>query len=110
MTDTQVEIRFLKGTSNTVLIPALDEVMYRNMCEIPNPVEHAQDLAFAHEIVKTQNPADRLPDRAFDLRVMPYSKAGNVPIPGSSDTGDVSWVCPVSQCAASSWPEGKAAH
>ena len=31
MTDTQVEIKFLKGTSNTVLIPALDEVMYRNM-------------------------------------------------------------------------------
>ncbi len=108
MTDTQVEIRFLKGTSNTVLIPALDEVMYNNMCEIPNPVAHAQDLAFADEIVKTQNP--ELPENAFDLRVKPFNKAGNVPIPGSSDTGDVSWVCPVSQCAASTWPVGTAAH
>ena len=108
MTDTQVEIRFLKGTSNTVLIPALDEVMYSNMCEIPNPVAHAQDMAFADEIVKTQNP--ELPENAFDLRVKPFNKAGNVPIPGSSDTGDVSWVCPVSQCAASTWPVGTAAH
>ena len=33
-----------------------------------------------------------------------------MPIPGSSDTGDVSWVCPVSQCAASTWPVGTAAH
>ena len=108
MTDTQVDIRFLKGTSNTVLIPALDEVMYNNMCEIPNPVAHAQDLAFANEIAKTQNP--ELPENAFDLRVKPFNKAGNVPIPGSSDTGDVSWVCPVSQCAASTWPVGTAAH
>lgn len=45
MTETQVEIKFLKGTSNTVLIPALDEVMYNNMCEIPNPVERADDIA-----------------------------------------------------------------
>ena len=110
MTDTQVEIRFLKGTSNTVLIPALDEVMHNNMCEIPNPVEHAEDTAFAQKIVKTQNPDDRLPNHAFNLRVMPFNKEGNVPIPGSSDTGDVSWVCPVSQCAASTWPVGTAAH
>ena len=41
---------------------------------------------------------------------MPWNKAGNIPIPGSSDTGDVSWVCPVSQCATSTWPVGTAAH
>ena len=110
MTDTQVEIRFLKGTSNTVLIPALDEVMHSNMCGIPNPVEHAEDVAFAQEIVKTQNPDGGLPAHTFSLRVMPYNKAGNMPIPGSSDTGDVSWVCPVSQCATSTWPVGTAAH
>ena len=110
MTDTQVDIRFLKGTSNTVLIPALDEVMYRNMREIPSPVEQAEDMAFAQKIVRTQHPADGLPEHTFDLKVKPYIKAGNVPIPGSSDTGDVSWVCPVSQCAASTWPAGTAAH
>ena len=110
MTDTQVEIRFLKGTSNTVLIPALDEIMHSNMCGIPNPVEHAEDVAFAQEIVKTQNPDGGLPAHTFSLRVMPYNKAGNMPIPGSSDTGDVSWVCPVSQCATSTWPVGTAAH
>ena len=110
MTDTQVEIKFLKGTSNTVLIPALDEVMYNNMCEIPNPVERADDIAFAREIVKTQMPADRIPENVFDLNPRNWNKSGNVPIPGSSDVGDVSWVCPVSQCGTSTWPVGTAAH
>ncbi|MGN0442413.1 MAG: amidohydrolase [Acutalibacteraceae bacterium] len=110
MTDTQVEIKFLKGTSNTVLIPALDEVMYNNMCEIPNPVERADDISFAREIVKTQMPADRIPENVFDLKPRNWNKSGNVPIPGSSDVGDVSWVCPVSQCGTSTWPVGTAAH
>ena len=110
MTDTQVEIKLLKGTSNTVLIPALDELMYNNMCEIPNPVAHAEDIAFAREIVKTQKSDDEIPENVFNLSPMPWNKAGNIPIPGSSDTGDVSWVCPVSQCATSTWPVGTAAH
>ena len=41
---------------------------------------------------------------------MPWNKAGNMPLPGSSDVGDVSWVCPVSQCGTSTWPIGTAAH
>ena len=110
MTDTQVEIKLLKGTSNTVLIPALDEVMYNNLCEIPNPVAQAGDIEFAREIVKTQTPADKISENAFNLSPMPWNKAGNIPIPGSSDTGDVSWVCPLSQCATSTWPIGTAAH
>ena len=110
MTETQVEIKFLKGTSNTVLVPALDEVMYNNMCEIPNPVERADDIAFAREIVKTQMPADRIPENVFDLKPRNWNKSGNIPIPGSSDVGDVSWICPVSQCGTSTWPVGTAAH
>lgn len=110
MTETQVEIKFLKGTSNTVLIPALDEVMYDNMCEIPNPVERANDIAFAREIVKTQLPADKIPENVFDLKPRNWNKSGNIPLPGSSDVGDVSWICPVSQCGTSTWPVGTAAH
>ena len=110
MTETQVEIKFLKGTSNTVLIPALDEVMYNNMCEIPNPVERADDIAFAREIVKTQMPADRVTENVFDLKPRDWNKSGNIPIPGSSDVGDVSWICPVSQCGIGTWPVGTAAH
>ncbi|MGN1126909.1 MAG: amidohydrolase [Ruminococcus sp.] len=110
MTDTQVEIKFLKGTSNTVLIPALDEVMYKNMQEIPNPVEGAQDIAFAREIVKTQMPEDKIPENVFDLKPKNWNKSGTIPIPGSSDVGDVSWVCPVSQCGTSTWPIGTAPH
>ena len=110
MTDTQVEIKFLKGTSNTLLIPALDELMYRNMCEIPNPVSRAKDIDFAFEIVKTQKDPATIGDSAFDIKPKPWNKAGNIPLPGSSDVGDVSWVCPVTQCGTSTWPKGTAAH
>ena len=110
MTDTQVEIKFLKGTSNTLLIPALDELMYRNMCGIPNPVSRAKDMDFAFEIVKTQKDPATIGDSAFDIKPKPWNKAGNIPLPGSSDVGDVSWVCPVTQCGTSTWPKGTAAH
>ena len=110
MTDTQVEIKFLKGTSNTLLIPALDELMYRNMCEIPNPVSGAKDMDFAFEIGKTQKDPATIGDSAFDIKPKPWNKAGNIPLPGSSDVGDVSWVCPVTQCGTSTWPKGTAAH
>ena len=110
MTDTQVEIKFLKGTSNTLLIPALDELMYRNMCEIPNPVSEAKDMDFAFEIVKTQKDPATIGDSAFDIKPKPWNKAGNIPLPGSSDVGDVSCVCPVTQCGTSTWPKGTAAH
>ncbi|MGN1177991.1 MAG: amidohydrolase, partial [Candidatus Ornithospirochaeta sp.] len=105
MTDTQVEIKFLKGTSNTLLIPALDELMYRNMCEIPNPVSEAKDMDFAFEIVKTQKDPATIGDSAFDIKPKPWNKAGNIPLPGSSDVGDVSWVCPVTQGGTSTWPK-----
>lgn len=110
MTGTEVKIEFLKGTSNTVLIPALDEIMYRNMCEIHNPVEDANDYDFAWDIVRTQVSDSQIPDRPFDLEPKPYNRAGNIPISGSSDTGDVSWVCPLSQFGSAVWPVGTAAH
>lgn len=110
MTDTEVEIKFLKGTSNTLLIPALDELMYKNMCEIHNPVEDASDMDFAFDIVKTQKDPNTIGDSAFNIKPMPWNKAGNMPLPGSSDVGDVSWVCPVTQCGTSTWPKGTAAH
>lgn len=46
----------------------------------------------------------------FDLKPKNCNKSGNIPIPSSSDVGDVSWVCPVSQCGIGAWSVGTAAH
>ena len=110
MTGTEVTIEFLKGTSNTLLIPALDEITDRNMREIRNTVADAEDIAFAAEIEKTQAAPGKDPEQPFDLAVKPYNRAGNIPFPGSSDTGDVSWVCPLSQFGGVTWPKSTAAH
>lgn len=110
MTGTLANIEFLKGTSNTILIPALDELMDRNMRTLHNPVREANDLDFAMEIVKTQVPDEDMPKEPMDARILPYNKAGDKPMHGSSDVGDVSWVCPVSQCGIAVWPIGTAPH
>lgn len=110
MTDTEVKCEFLKGSSNSLLIPSLNKVMYQNMCEIRPTAEEASDYDFAMEIVRTQVPADKLPEKAIDLTVKPYNEAGNIPVPGCSDTGDVSWVCPFAQFGGAVWPVGTAAH
>lgn len=110
MTGTEAKIEFLKGTSNTVLIPALDEITSKNLHEIKSPIETAKDLDFAREIAKTQAEGDKIPEMPLDLDIKPYNKAGNIPFPGSSDTGDVSWVCPLSQFGGTTWPVGTAAH
>lgn len=110
MTDTEVTVEFLKGSSNSLMIPALNKALYRNMCEIKLTSEEASDYAFAEEIVKTQVTAENLPEKAIDTTVKPYSEAITVPVAGSSDTGDVSWVCPFAQFGAAVWPVGTAPH
>lgn len=41
--------------------------------------------------------------------VLPYFKSEQA-MPGSTDVGDVSWICPTSQIAVASWANSTAAH
>ena len=114
MTETEVEIKFVKGCSNTIpnLPPA--ELICKNLAEVEKPHFSEEDFAFAAQIRASIPPQSR---RSFaatlsqikdpvvraeiaqcqdnDIRefILPlsYEEGSN---PGSTDVGDVSWVLP----------------
>lgn len=128
MTDTRVEIEFIKACSNTVLNTELLKLMQKNMEQLP-PVQYDEDdLAFARALQATNpvghsyfdtlaadvtDPAEKAQleaDKNSPIHgvVMPYppERQGFV----SSDVGDVSWVCPLAQINGTTMPADTAMH
>ncbi|MBE5868188.1 MAG: amidohydrolase [Lachnospiraceae bacterium] len=129
MTGTQVEIQFIKACSNTVPNKALEKVMYKNMMEIPLPEYTDQDKVFAAAI----NDSVENKGRPFEGQrrvgaseevmeellahvgkpiydfVVPLIH-GEQALGGSTDVGDVSWVCPTVQLNAATWAANTPGH
>ena len=49
------------------------------------------------------------PEKALEDYVHEYAPS-EASVPGSTDVGDVSWVCPVAQVGTATWPVGTAPH
>ena len=128
MTGTKVEIEFIKACSNFVMNNVLADAIQVNMEQVGCPELTEEELAFAAEIraslEKQANPMDAVvgkmrPDEAAWVReqvmepvanfIVPRIYMENV-LPGSTDVGDVSWVCPTGQVLTSAWPTGTPAH
>ncbi len=110
MTETAESHDFIKACSNTVTNSVLIHVMDARMKEIPVPVPTKEDLAFASSLVRESLAGlpDANPDVPYNyaLQAMPPEKQGH----GSTDVGDVSWVCPTVQVAAATWVSGTPGH
>jgi len=127
MTETKLTTVFMKGCSNCVINTTLNEVAYKNLCELPIPALTEEELAYVKKINTTvANPytprdyemsgmsmdekaafvekckADDL-DFVFPLREGPTS-------PGSTDVSDVSWVCPTVQVHTATWASRSPGH
>jgi len=111
MTGTTVEIEFVKACSNILPNRTLGRALRKSMEETPAPVFDEEDQAFAKAIQATitapgiaEQVLQALPPEErkkfakwkgaalYDL-VLPMAW-DETPTPGSSDVGDVSWVCP----------------
>ena len=128
MTETTVEIEFVKACSNTVLNTELRRVMQRNLEQIPADFFDQEDMEFAQRMVDTfphkdtyfeelagmiEDPAQReeiLKDKDTPLHsvVVPMVRESQGVV--SSDVGDVSWNCPVAQIGATTMPAGTPMH
>ena len=128
MTDTTVDIQFIKACSNTVLNNVLLQVMQKNMEQLPVQDFDEADMQFAAEIQRTYGGADgyfeellsgvedpqlyeRLKsdkDKPLHSVVFPFPKEQQGFV--SSDVGDVSWNCPVAQISATTMPAGTPMH
>lgn len=128
MTGTEVSIHLEKGCSNILVNHALEEIIYRNLESVGLPEYTQEEYSFARAIQGTIDNRIPLADRLeksygskgrqlgaeyeqlginrFILPYVPSEKA----ISGSSDVGDVSWVCPTSQIVATTWAAGTVEH
>lgn len=128
MTQTSVEIEFIKACSNVVVNQTLEALLQENLNAVPLPVYTDAQLAPAHAVRATtancagwyeQLEANGNEEAAAMLRaedaapvhqgVLPYVKSEKAS-PGSTDVGDVSWVCPTAQIGAATMVKMSPGH
>lgn len=129
MTETAVEVDFVKACSNVIPNTVLESLLDKKLRETPRPVYTEEELEFARKLQSTmpknisaaQKYAKRVSDRdlkqklleqegkpIYDM-VFPYIP-DDTPMPGSSDVGDVSWICPTAQLSTACWAAGTPGH
>ena len=130
MTETELEIDFVKGCSNVVVNTTLEKALYKNMEENPVPTYTDEEKAFAAEIVKSyENPGNEAEKMmamygsymteeveaklkakpSLNDFLMPFMSSNQV-MAGSTDVGDVSWVAPTAQMRAVTTAAGTPGH
>jgi len=107
MTETELEVQFIDGLYNKIPCKGLADLVVKNMREVSAPEWSEEELGFAAKIAgqfSRQSKIDamrkaKVPDweRYVDVDLMtdildPWGEGETSP--GSSDVGDVSWVCP----------------
>lgn len=109
MTDTTVEAKVLKAYSHLITIPTLQAVANEAMHDIPLPVPTEEDIAYGKalqatmKLTKEQAAKPMYADRVLD-------PAPPVAHGGSTDTADVSWICPTVQMHIGNWIVGTPGH
>ena len=111
MTGTTVEIDFVKACSDTILNDTLQRVLYEKMAQIGVPEITEADEAFARELTEKALMEYPKADPVHPIHdeLLPYT--GQIEYEcGSTDVGDVSWVCPTVQAKAATWAFGTPCH
>lgn len=111
MTGTTVEIDFVKACSDTILNDTLQHVLYEKMAQIGVPEITEADEALARELTETALMEYPKADPVHPIHdeLLPYT--GQIEYEcGSTDVGDVSWVCPTVQAKAATWAFGTPCH
>lgn len=129
MTETRVEIDFMKACSNFNQNTIIAELLHKNMNYVELPIYVNEEIRYANEIKKSigDNEYDSLEKmvKNFDDEikktvlaqkgnpfynfVAPFNSNGEL-LFGSTDVGDVSWVCPTSQFYGVTWAAGTPGH
>ncbi|MBP5211266.1 MAG: amidohydrolase, partial [Pyramidobacter sp.] len=109
MTETDVEIQIIGGCSNILFVPTLQTTADEALRSLPVPVPTEEELAFAETMRATmaltpaQKAAPPFPDAPAPMKDRPAYG-------GSTDTSDVSWVCPLVQFGVATWCRGTGGH
>ncbi len=126
MTETEVTIRQVAAYSDYIANPVISEQLGKNMDRIFPIYYTKEELAYAQQFKNVITELDRkaLKSTAADL----FGKEAGTKLleqpiftevskvvaspgsKGSTDVGDVSWVCPTGQISTACWAQGTAGH
>ena len=123
MTETELEIQFIDGIYNILPSKSLAELVVKNMKEVGTPEYSEEELEFASKIA-SQFPKQEKINGLRKAKVPNWEKYVDVDLvtdvldpwgegetsPGSSDVGDVSWVCPTLEFSTTCNILGAAGH
>lgn len=132
MTGTKMEMQFVKACSNIVCNTTLSEVLQKNLEEVEREPYTAEEIRFAEDLIETYGgKQDRLSqhvgryeksrkaeiEKLMDEHVNDALNDFIVPMmdveivmAGSTDVGDVSWVCPTAQIGTVTAAAGTPGH
>jgi len=110
MTETELEVLFLDALYNIIPSETLANLVVKNMREIGAPEWSEEELEFAKEIASNFS-VDAKMDALKRYKIPEYQKYRDVHLftdildplgegetsPGSSDVGDISWICPTTE-------------
>ncbi len=110
MTETEVQEVFIKACSNTIVNQAMSKMMQKKMEEIPVPEPTEEDIAFCKELSDKALIDYPKYDAINPLhwQLSPYQEGKQEH--GSTDVGDVSWVCPTAQISTATEAFGTPGH
>ena len=130
MTGTTFQKKFIDGLADTVPNHVLEALLFENFQALGVPAYTPEEHAFADRLGKTYDGIDALPgvgakydpemaEQVKDLRkacghamnefLLPLYQ-GDAFSPGSTDVGDVSWLCPTAQIHVAVFPNGAPGH
>ncbi|WP_064203049.1 M20 family metallopeptidase [Brevibacillus brevis] len=118
MTETDVGIVFDKACSNLVQNKLLEEVIYKNFQELGVPMHDEAELQLAkemratlskQELATSEKQSSDMPAPDMVTWLNPYDGA-KIPLNGSTDVGDVSWITPTAQCTTACYVNGSTLH
>jgi aminobenzoyl-glutamate utilization protein B len=123
MTETELEVLFLDALYNIIPNKPLAELVVKNMREVGAPEWSEEELAFAKEIASNFS-VDAKMDVLKRNKIPDYQKYRDVHLmtdildplgdgetsAGSSDVGDISWICPTIEFGTTSAVLGAPGH
>lgn len=123
MTETELEVEFLKAIYNKIPSKVLSDVVLKNMRMIGTPEYTDEELEWLKKLTstvsredkigslrKTRRPGwEKLVDVVIDTSV-PDAWNEGITSPGSTDVSDVSWKAPTMEFSTATWPLGTPGH
>ncbi len=123
MTETELEIQFIDGLYNILPSKSLAELVVKNMREVGTPTYTEEEKEFAAKVASHFSKQEKI-NSLRKAKVPNWEKYVDVDLvtdvldpwgegetsPGSSDVGDVSWVCPTLEFGTTCNILGAAGH